>query len=86
MLPKNRLNEKRLRAAIREAFNCKQGAESIALAFKKAGGAGEALNFYKPKYRYKLIAKSAQSIGRLCNLSSIHKCKPPFPREPMKKV
>jgi len=39
MLPKNKLNEKRLRAAIAQALNCKQGAKTIAQAFKEAGGA-----------------------------------------------
>lgn len=42
-LPKNKLNEKRLRAAIARALNCKQGAKTIAQAFKEAGGARRAV-------------------------------------------
>ena len=44
MLPKNKLNEKRLRAAIAQALNCKQGAKTIAQAFKEAGGARRAVD------------------------------------------
>lgn len=42
MLPKTRLQEKRLREAIRNAFQCKSGAEKVAKAFKQAGGAQKA--------------------------------------------
>ena len=43
MLPKNKLNEKRLREAVRGAMNCSQGAATIAKAFKEAGGAKRAV-------------------------------------------
>jgi MGT family glycosyltransferase len=39
MLPKNKLNEKRLHKAIKEAMKLKPGAEKIAHAFAHAGGA-----------------------------------------------
>lgn len=43
MLPKNKLNKKRLREAIQGAMNCSRGAENIAQAFKEAGGAKRAV-------------------------------------------
>lgn len=39
MLPKSKLNESRLKEAIREAMHCKQGAAVIARAFEEAGRA-----------------------------------------------
>ncbi|NBC65532.1 MAG: hypothetical protein GVY07_07770 [Bacteroidetes bacterium] len=43
MVPKNRLNAKRLRNAVHEAMNCRQGAATIAQAFQEAGGAKRAV-------------------------------------------
>src|SRR5436190_5786882 len=42
MLPGKRLTPTRLKAAVREAINCKAGAQRIAEAFRSAGGAGAA--------------------------------------------
>lgn len=44
MLPKNKLNEKRLQKALQEAMNRKPGAEKIAQAFANAGGAKRAVD------------------------------------------
>jgi MGT family glycosyltransferase len=44
MLPKNKLNENRLKKAIHEAMNCTQGANTIAEAFKATGGAKTAVD------------------------------------------
>ncbi len=43
MLPKNKLNEQRLKKAIKEAMNRKPGAQKIARAFANAGGAKRAV-------------------------------------------
>ena len=44
MLSKNRLKEKQLKEAVRNALKCRSGAEKVAKAFKKAGGAQKAVD------------------------------------------
>jgi MGT family glycosyltransferase len=62
-LPARRLNPRRLQAKVREAIACKPGAERIASAFRRAGGAAAAADAIEQRLLRTQIASNAPAAA-----------------------